>query len=492
VAQVDGVKFPSNGTGIAAAITSLPSCTIPTFGQTWDHCGTVYIPSGTYTVASQISVDSPMVHVKGAGSESTYLNFIGKTGCAFDWTAAAFNTGGEDSDELEDLTIDGSASSAGTCGVHYYDIIAFTMNRVDIRFFKGAGSSALWTDAKTQFTERGKVQAQLYDNTIGWHITNNVHSASGPVTVGYANYDLWINCNNGQTCIRQENGTNAGIGSFPYLTYSNLHIVINGGATGIITGVSLQNGVWSWNNYNIHMEGISTGFNIANGMSVDGIGSISEDPGVTNTLGANTFLMSATPRRDPVNGTNNLALGFTNFCDATSASYSVTVCGRAGVPPFQIDYNGDHVVQVAADGSLSTGGSLSSSAVKLAGSSSGFIEHVAPSEAGSNTITDPAATGTTSLAAVEYCGATTGVTQNCAKTVQTLPIIVWGDVLLNSGTSQSITALPFTDALYSCSGSDLTIASGIVSFKNYASSSVTIAESGGANTDHLRYMCVGH
>lgn len=110
----------------------------------------------------------------------------------------------------------------------------------------------------------------------------------------------------------------------------------------------------------------------------------------------------------------------------------------------------------------------------------------------SRTAAWPDASGTASFAVVEYCGATTGATQACAKTVQTLPIVVWGDVTLNTATSQSITTLPFTDALYSCSGSDLTTAAGVVTFNTYASTSVTIVETGGVNTDHLRYVCVGH
>ena len=44
--------------------------------------------------------------------------------------------------------------------------------------------------------------------------------------------------------------------------------------------------------------------------------------------------------------------------------------------------------------------------IALLGSASGSITHLAPPIAGTNTITDPAATGTASLAAVENCGAT--------------------------------------------------------------------------------------
>jgi len=92
----------------------------------------------------------------------------------------------------------------------------------------------------------------------------------------------------------------------------------------------------------------------------------------------------------------------------------------------------------------------------------------------------------------EYCGATSGSTQACAKTRELKPIIVFGEVTLNTATSQSITALPFTSSTsYACSGSDLTTVTGIVSFNTYAAASVTIAESGGVNTDHLRYSCAG-
>lgn len=105
----------------------------------------------------------------------------------------------------------------------------------------------------------------------------------------------------------------------------------------------------------------------------------------------------------------------------------------------------------------------------------------------------PDASGISSLALIEYCGATSGATQACAKTVQNLPIVVFGDVTLNTATTQAITTLPFTAAAdYSCSGSDLTTAAGTVSFPTYTSGAqVTIQETNGANTDHLRWMCVG-
>jgi hypothetical protein len=130
--------------------------------------------------------------------------------------------------------------------------------------------------------------------------------------------------------------------------------------------------------------------------------------------------------------------------------------------------------------------------VALLGSASGSVTHLAPPVAGTNTITDPAATGTSSLAVVENCGGTNGETQMCARSVETLPIIVRGTANLNSAASQTIAKLPFTDAFFSCTGSDETTPAGVVSFSSYASDSVIIRETNGATTDRLRYICVGH
>jgi hypothetical protein len=63
---------------------------------------------------------------------------------------------------------------------------------------------------------------------------------------------------------------------------------------------------------------------------------------------------------------------------------------------------------------------------------------------------------------------------------------------LNGAATQSLTTLPFSGAGdYSCSGSDVTTAAGIVSFNTYAAASVTVQESGGTTSDVIRYICVG-
>ena len=116
---------------------------------------------------------------------------------------------------------------------------------------------------------------------------------------------------------------------------------------------------------------------------------------------------------------------------------------------------------------------------------------------GGNTATFPNATGTVSFARVEYCGATSGSIQPCARTVQYLSTIVFGDVILNGSSFQLITRLPFTQSTFSCSGSDLTNPAAVVSFTNITAfpnpeASVLMIESGGGTSDQLTYQCVGY
>ena len=173
--------------------------------------------------------------------------------------------------------------------------------------------------------------------------------------------------------------------------------------------------------------------------------------------------------------------GGDQFCLGSGATPSID---WQALNSSNVNYFMSPVVWGAAQPQLNFSSGYNSGVFAALKPASGFINGTA--------WTLPAATGTVSLGGVEYCGATSGSAQACAKTVEKLPLIIYGDVTLNSASSQSITTLPFTAATYSCSGSDLTNTAGIVSFNTYANASVTIAESGGGTSDHLRWTCVGY
>lgn len=126
------------------------------------------------------------------------------------------------------------------------------------------------------------------------------------------------------------------------------------------------------------------------------------------------------------------------------------------------------------------------------GGATTFTNTLTSAPSANRTSTLPDASITVSGAVFQDCGSTSGGTQACAGTVKPTFYVIRGDVLLNSAATQSITGLPFTAAAdYSCSGSDLTNAAGIISFNTYATSSVTVQESGGGTSDHIRWQCSG-
>lgn len=86
-----------------------------------------------------------------------------------------------------------------------------------------------------------------------------------------------------------------------------------------------------------------------------------------------------------------------------------------------------------------------------------------------------------------------GTTSTCSATQKTAALIVRGSIPFPTATTVTVTALPFTSASsYSCTAGDATTAAGIVNATTYTSgSSVTFTETGGANTDTMRYVCVG-
>lgn len=166
----------------------------------------------------------------------------------------------------------------------------------------------------------------------------------------------------------------------------------------------------------------------------------------------------------------------------------------------KITYNNAGVLYSGSSASFSTGASCAAaphgtcSAVYqqpllFAGNTSGGTIVYAQDIAGSTAIGLPAANGTASLFVMQDCGTGTA----CTGTVKTNPIIVRGEVVFPSATTVSLSALPFTGATtYSCTGSDLTTAAGVISFTTYTSgTAVTLTETGGTNVDHARYICVG-
>jgi hypothetical protein len=480
IIYIDGTVYLCSDTGLTAAIAAAPS----TGAMIWMTCG----PSITF--ASTVVINKPIFLQLGAvtitGPASGYIFDV----------------------EANGVHIEGLSSSAGT-GVGQSSVLTSADNNHAIYIGKGfnnwkvahlrindsfgggrsAGAGIFADSAASPATNQlGFIDdVFVYQMYNGIYLLRAINSQISNSRVNSSKQDGIVLAGDGTTvdCINCYSAVNGGHG----VHISNMAGVnLIGGQSTQNTGDGVLLDAISGNpthdtTITMDVEANAIGIELVTATHTSILGAVvnSNTSDGVRTCGSNGLILNAFVRN---NGGYGLNAGNALPCGSSSSglfvpstlSWTGNTSGNLNDPNFVV----------------STVDKVQTLSVVLRGATSGTITHAAPSTAGTNTITDPAATGTTSLTVIEYCGATSGATQACAKTVQTNPIEVWGDVLLNTATSQSITTLPFTDALYSCDGSDATTTTGIVSFNTYASASVTIVESGGVNTDHLRYHCVGH
>ena len=237
---------------IQATINAMPSCT--SGASTWNHCGIVFVPVGTYVVSSEISTTSPKVRIEGSGENVTVIKWTGTTNGAFYFTASPFNAGQSSTHSetvgggLFNLSIIDTTQSANTFGVEAYNTIGFNASGVGIEGFTGTGAVGFLREssAGTVPNERFVISMELTNNTTGVSMISNGTSGA---TFGYGIQNYWINPNSGQVGMM----LNGGI-----MNEDQHHIIING-TTGS-TGLKLENSAsWLANSGLIHAEGTTTG-----------------------------------------------------------------------------------------------------------------------------------------------------------------------------------------------------------------------------------------
>jgi hypothetical protein len=257
IIYVDGTKY----TTIASAYNALPGCTVPnipndtggTASFTYDHCGKVIVPPGTYSYSSQLTIDSPYVIIEGANNGSSIISYTGSSGCAIAWSLGT-NFPGEFAGNggLYNIRIDGATAGAGTCGLETNDISAFHMRGVMISNFNAGPSSVGWLDKITsRYNEKFDVEVTLTGNSTGWEL----NAPSSAYTFGYGVFDVKI-----ENTLQNQTAINAVSGN---LSESILHITINqvysyngsciapADSNGIVLG---PNAIWLSNVAQIHIE----------------------------------------------------------------------------------------------------------------------------------------------------------------------------------------------------------------------------------------------
>lgn len=109
--------------------------------------------------------------------------------------------------------------------------------------------------------------------------------------------------------------------------------------------------------------------------------------------------------------------------------------------------------------------------------------------ANSNLYTFPTIAGQFAVGSLGVCSNVTG----CGNGTVTFVAPLWrvGDFTLSGG-SKTLNTMPYSSGTsYFCSGNDLTTPAGIISFTYSSGTNLTITETGGVATDHVRIMCAG-
>ncbi len=294
----DGLSPGAAKLTIEGALIALPSCSLvhdlssyaSTYNAapyTFNHCGVINLASGVYPIASQISITSPYVTIRGNDSGSSILNWTG-TGsgqCAINWTASPFvddfgGTGG-----LYNIRIEGYGGGSGTCGVQTYNLPGFHMANVVIANFSGAGSVGWFDTCDSGWNEKYDVEVVLKNNSIGWEILRGATGGGG--TFGYGRFSVKEDVFAGQIGWLFDGGIQ-GAADF---SYSDLHITVNevsnpANATGIQT---LNGAMITSNLYMIHVEapygvGSGTEINIGPGTIFSGVGVLDQDVPSSNVI----------------------------------------------------------------------------------------------------------------------------------------------------------------------------------------------------------------
>jgi len=236
---------PGNQTGVPFFISVYQN-------YTYNHCGEVIVPPGSYPFSSQIYNSSPFVTLRCSDPGSTVLNWTG-SGIAILWTSLPWINEFAGGGGIYNCGINGAGSTAPSTGLYTDSINNIHLRGNAISNFTGTGSSG-WTHSDVfhgGYNEKFDVEMTLKNNNIDWLVY--APGSTGGYTYGYGTFDVKAECFATQTCF-QFNGP--GLTPYGIFSESALHLTANlasdpCNATGINIG---GNFTWYDNTGLIHIE----------------------------------------------------------------------------------------------------------------------------------------------------------------------------------------------------------------------------------------------
>lgn len=333
-------QFGADNTGAADCTSAIQAAAnaLPAAG------GVVYLPAGTYKVASTITVAVAGVYFQGDGQLATVINYTGSGDCIRMYSTQQYTAGWGGG--IKGLIIDGSGASAGACGAHVGDIYQLQFD-FGARLFKGTSSKGIWFDNQYFWAEDMYGHLFVQQNTDDL-IFDNSANLSGSATGSYARSNLVVvmdakGVGNGVTL---KNGAQVYAGNFSlqgnmdYSTTGTKYWVLTVAAppsysftaTNASPCVFTAAGMYYGNGTNVFLAGSPpTGFAAGTSYFV-----------VNTNIGAGTFQLSATSGGAAINSTSTgsgtvLTFQATTLHDS-QVNINVECNATTGTQPGTIDF----------------------------------------------------------------------------------------------------------------------------------------------------------
>jgi len=314
-------QFGADNTGSADCTSAIQNAAnaLPAAG------GVVYLPAGTYKVASTITVAVAGVYFQGDGQLATVINYTGSGDCIRMYSSLSYTSGWGGG--IKGLTIDGTSASAGACGIHAGDIYQLQWD-AGVRKFQGAASKNVWFDNQYFWAEDMYGHLFVEQGTTNL-IFDNSANLSGTATGSYARANLTVvldakGVGDGlvlKNGVQYYGGNLTFVGNMDYSSSATKHWAVTVAApagfsytaTNASPCVFTASGMYYGNGTNVFLTGGTAPTGFTNGQAYF----------VVNTnIGAGTFQLALTAGGSPINSTST-GSGTVNTFQATTLQSSV-------------------------------------------------------------------------------------------------------------------------------------------------------------------------
>jgi hypothetical protein len=141
--------------------------------------GVVYIPAGSYQIASTVTCTAVPVYFVGDGAWATIISFTGTGDCFYIYDSSTYHSRTKFAGGFVGITIDGSKAGPGSTGLHVGDVLQYEVD-LTVQSFRAAGSIGVHFDNHYYWAEQlfGRIYAQDCASHVVFDWTSSTSTTS--------------------------------------------------------------------------------------------------------------------------------------------------------------------------------------------------------------------------------------------------------------------------------------------------------------------------